>query len=1304
MTLIDVNTLPTLLCGPILRRVDTHLVSVFVALKEKRWVQVKLYNDTHTFDDHANFIDNPIDLPGFNYDLHEPIQLGQHLFVVVATAKISPSATGLQRGHRYGYNVFFHDSDDGNGGYLSLASPDLHLLKYDNPYRIGFAQGHLPSFAVPPDNLEQLNIVHGSCRKPHGEGLDMLALLDNTLAVNDAHLDGYQRPHMLILGGDQIYADDVSPPLLKLIHETSKALLGWDETFTGTSPAGTHISDELQALKTHVDDTLAAGAEITNSTLETLTNLLISASERVTWSDNKAANFVVKKSIKWQLKRYEEKAQAAIQESAATHGEKIYHSLKDWFTIYEQIFTDLSSNQTWGQVALTETQKDKIALDEIHSSLANILISTSTDANALLEELETTLTKDVDNPKFSALIDNAQIQIHLLRNQALITINDVITLAQRFIDFFFTDEVEPYIPSRISPPQRAFELKQFADLTSDAMTAHLMFLGEFYAMYLLSWSDILWPTREENGKEKFDLPKYFESVPNYGLTGDLGPNGLKKANESLEEFAASLKQVRRVLANIPTLMMFDDHEITDDWNLNEDWVRKVNTSPMGAQILRNGLLAYAIFQDWGNQPEDYEPNNIGHTLLQDISFHPPGSGEDTLAPAIVRLEPAALARINTTFGTGPNIQFIPSQDGASDDNPPAYTYLSVTGRKRWDWSYRINHPDRPIKIISLDTRTHRGFPTDQWAIRLEIPLGGAPSVGGKIAAAALIHPEELERQLSHRLEQDAMHLIISPAPVFGLPLVEDLAQRFQVLSSGPEVADFESWQANPHGFGLLLATLRNADCLLISGDVHYAYSNYLTFPEENPVTPPHLLMQVCSSSMKNETVLTQTIGAIGRNGRVTDLLIPNAVAEIKEIIGNNINALGKTLSDLGGDLANFGEWFDETAPLVNPFNPNAWVTYYLKLKDIKLYSLSITSPHATLAVGKGIILYAIEDFISGDDGEFNRSAFTMNFLKDIRNNVERRDRAIELTGSQANDLLQRLSLPEERLAEMSEVVGYNNAGRLTFSGSGTEKNDIIHELLWHPHCDDGKPVYRTEPEHSCLSSIQPNDVPLLCSTIHGRAKISMLLKHQIARLAQSEYERWHPQSGIIQERDPEGIRMLNEYKAIMRQFDEQLPPSEDKFSNLWFSETDTSSWSALFISYILYRAQAGSDFFYSIRHIDYMRASYANRMENNDNPFWLYQRNEPEAIVEVGDIVCGTGVQLSDVQSDVMDGGMVATHCDIVVEVDPEHNSAIVIGGNVGITQSSQHGVTANRRDRQLTHDGHLHHPNFFGLIKVREV
>jgi hypothetical protein len=80
---------------------------------------------------------------------------------------------------------------------------DLSELTYDK------STPH-PKFFIPTD----LNhLLHGSCRKPHGGGNSPDALsygdsLLEKLEETDAKLN--ERPALLLLTGNQIYADDVS--------------------------------------------------------------------------------------------------------------------------------------------------------------------------------------------------------------------------------------------------------------------------------------------------------------------------------------------------------------------------------------------------------------------------------------------------------------------------------------------------------------------------------------------------------------------------------------------------------------------------------------------------------------------------------------------------------------------------------------------------------------------------------------------------------------------------------------------------------------------------------------------------------------------------------------------------------------------------------------------------------------------------------------------------------------------------------------------------------------------------------------
>ncbi|MEM7338438.1 MAG: DUF2272 domain-containing protein [Actinomycetota bacterium] len=1362
----DLARYPLVLCGPILRRVTPTSVAVFVVLTEHRWIQLRLYDAPTTFHD-----DQPVRVG----PIVDTVRLGEHFFVGLATLDLA-AGESLDQGAAYAYNVFFHTSPTGTTPEESLAQHDLHLLTLDNPHRIGFGHEQLPSFVVPPGDLAELRILQGSCRKPHGMGIDMLASFDDVLADGDA--PRADRPHLLILGGDQIYADDVSPPLLRMIHDASQVLLGWHEELDGTAPHAPFppaVSTLETRLHEWIDErTQDDGAWATDATkadvidaLNQVVALLDDAIANATFSDSSLRNQWQRAKLRTSLFVLKTAVERAIQEAdlpagtAETARDALDASLggiEDWLETYEQIFLPLATNREWGRVALMNDPAELPKLAEVRDRLGALADSAGTDVAPLIDEFVAAFDSgpdgDFDSADARALRDSAVALGAELAQHGLLGAAEIKDLAGRYKNHFFPGERENghYRPSRISAPQRGLELKQFASMTSDAMDAHLMFFGEFLLMYVFAWSDAVWPQIGTGTNRRFQLPPFFESVPNYGLTGPLGPSGLNDAAETLLDFAADLPKVRRVLANVPTLMMFDDHEITDDWNLNEDWLLNVNTKPAGAQLLRNGLIAYGIFQDWGNQPDHYldsgtgDTRPIGRRLLDAVTYVPADPSDaadaewDVDTPTATaahpdepaRLKPprlfrdtdpmnpeSAVAEVNSLLGVGPQQM---SQltgltaDSVFTDAEDEIAYLTVpdTNRKQWDWSYDIPPaavPDattpiatiRPVRIISLDTRTRRGFPDSAWAIRVGLTIDGDASIGGKIAAASLIHGAELTRQLDDRLEPEPLHIVISPAPVFGLPLIEDVFQRLSVLNSGPEIADFEAWQANPVGFEMLRTSLRSADCVLVSGDVHYAYSNLISFPEsessDGAVVPPKLLLQLCSSSMKNETGLTQLLGAIGRDGRLIDFIVP-ALFEIGEMVADAFADLGDTLSDLGSDLSNFGTWWDETAPLLNPLNPGAWATYYLKLKDASLFSLNVPTPAGLMAVGTDLVAFVVDDLFTSEDGVFERNGFQMNFLSDDRSPAERRLRAAQLNGRPSTEIIaaitpgitgtaEQSARADELLEEMAEVVGYNNVGLITFTGPGTAADDVQHELLWHPHGSDNEPI-----ETSPL---------VVASTLHGTHPPLASLPARIAEFAMEEYRIWNPPSGAIKEDTDEGERILTRYKDSLLPYDARLQAEAGR--SLETFEL-VHAWSAIFISYVMHRAQA-TDWLFSQLHIDYARFAYRNGVEGNNNPFRFYTKDAPEAIVRVGDVVGGQirgrppgttpeqwdeGVSDANIAYDLFEGKLVATHFDIVVEIDEAQHKAWIVGGNLGHT---------SKRDRiDLTAEGRLTGGRY-GLIRA---
>src|SRR6201999_957022 len=73
--------------------------------------------------------------------------------------------------------------------------------------------------------------------------------------------------------------------------------------------------------------------------------------------------------------------------------------------------------------------------------------------------------------------------------------------------------------------------------------------------------------------------------------------GLRRAFAVHAEFRKNLPKVQRALANVPTYMILDDHDVTDDYFLNPTWRRRVLGRRLGRSILGNAMIAYSLFQD-----------------------------------------------------------------------------------------------------------------------------------------------------------------------------------------------------------------------------------------------------------------------------------------------------------------------------------------------------------------------------------------------------------------------------------------------------------------------------------------------------------------------------------------------------------------------------------------------------------------------------------------------------------------------------------------------------------------------------------
>jgi hypothetical protein len=211
------DAVPFLMAGPILRQVTQDAVTVWVALKRPATVTLNVYDQDKD--------------PGGTQLMTATgptIAVGKNLHIVAITAR---KKSALSEGHVYFYDLGFNASTPltlGQAAAPPAAAPIPNPFAYP-PYG-------LPSFSLPPSDLNHLRLIHGSCRKPHGEGQDALAMLDGLIAETVSSAQG--RPHQLLLTGDQIYADDVADALLLLLTEAGDILLGWTEMLPVASSLG----------------------------------------------------------------------------------------------------------------------------------------------------------------------------------------------------------------------------------------------------------------------------------------------------------------------------------------------------------------------------------------------------------------------------------------------------------------------------------------------------------------------------------------------------------------------------------------------------------------------------------------------------------------------------------------------------------------------------------------------------------------------------------------------------------------------------------------------------------------------------------------------------------------------------------------------------------------------------------------------------------------------------------------------------------------------------------------------------------
>ncbi|NYS60493.1 alkaline phosphatase family protein [Vreelandella salicampi] len=171
------------------------------------------------------------------------------------------------------------------------------------------------------------------------------------------------------------------------------------------------------------------------------------------------------------------------------------------------------------------------------------------------------------------------------------TVEDSQTLYRSTNTYYHREALLPDVTSNTALRERFFGGVKKPVFTSANAHNHLMTLAEMLAMYCLVWSPTPWQLIAP------DMPAL-----------DAAESAIYRQEQPIiDAFVAGLPQCARVMAHLPTLMIFDDHDVTDDWNLTADWERAAYGHPFSKRIIGNALLAYLLCQGWGNAPETLNP-------------------------------------------------------------------------------------------------------------------------------------------------------------------------------------------------------------------------------------------------------------------------------------------------------------------------------------------------------------------------------------------------------------------------------------------------------------------------------------------------------------------------------------------------------------------------------------------------------------------------------------------------------------------------------------------------------------------------
>ena len=242
-------------------------------------------------------------------------------------------------------------------------------------------------------------------------------------------------------------------------------------------------------------------------------------------------------------------------------------------------------------------------------------------------------------------------------------------------------------------------------------------------------------------------------------------------------------EIRWLMSTVATAMIFDDHDIRDDWNTSASWRAKMATTPWWRDRIRAGLASYWVYQHLGNlSPAELADNEDFQRLV---------ATEGDTWPHLAELAERADREVDCSKGI-------------------RFSYRWDLGRSRL-----IMVDSRNGRILESDERMMIGENEFRW-----------------LEAKAEEHPESLD----HLMLASSVPWLMPPAIGDLETLNERAAERHgwrgKLGEKLREAGDFEHWAAFYKSFlrmGEMIARIANqpdgpATISVLSGDVHHSYA------------------------------------------------------------------------------------------------------------------------------------------------------------------------------------------------------------------------------------------------------------------------------------------------------------------------------------------------------------------------------------------------------------------------------------------------------------------------------------------------